>query len=103
MRIHYFHKYYRLGSKFMMITLVLYFLFFVTITPYVFSLAEEINIELEISESLEDIQELMEEFLKTHVTYYQYPVRPVSKYEEMNEHFINSYKPDIPFPPPKSI
>ena len=84
-----------------MMTMVLYFLFFVSVTPFVFGLAEEINIELEMSESLEDIQELTKEFLTAYSSDFQYPVRPASTLEDMNEHFINSYNPDIPFPPPK--
>jgi hypothetical protein len=86
-----------------MITMILYFLLFVSVTPFVFGLTEEINMELEMSESLEDIQELTEEFLKAYSSDIQYPVRPSSTLEDMNEHFINSFKPDIPFPPPKSI
>lgn len=86
-----------------MITMVLYFLFFVSITPFVYGLAEEINIELEMSESLEDIQELSEEFLKACGSDLQYSVKPLKKLEEMNDQFIDSYYSDIPFPPPKAI
>jgi hypothetical protein len=102
MRVNQFNEYHRLGSKFLMITMVLYFLFFVSITPFVYGLAEEINIELEMSESLEDIQELSEEFLKACGSDFQYPLKPTTRLEEMNDQFINSYTADIPFPPPKT-
>jgi hypothetical protein len=86
-----------------MITMILYFLFFVSVTPFVFGLTEEINMELEMSESLEDIQELTEEFLKAGGSDFQYPVKPATRLEEKNEQFINSYTADIPFPPPKTV
>ena len=103
MGVNKFCECHRPGSKFLMITLVLYFLFFVSITPFAFGLAEDINIELEMSESLEDMQELTEEFLKSHCSDIQYPLKPVSTFEDMDEKFINSYIEDIPFPPPKTI
>lgn len=103
MRVNQFCECHRLGSKFLMITLVFYFLFFVSITPFAFNLAEEINIELEMSASLEDIQELSEEFLKTPGSDFQYHIKSVTTLEDMNEQLINSYKADIPFPPPKTI
>jgi hypothetical protein len=86
----------------MMMAVVFYFLFFVSITPFAYSLMEDINIELEMSESVEDLEELTEEFLKEYGSGFQYPVRPISTLENMKAHFINSYKPDIPFPPPKT-
>jgi len=103
MKANQLREYHRLGSKFLMIAMILYFIFFVSVTPFVFGLAEEINIELEMSESLEDLQELTEEFLKACGSDFQYPVKPATRLEEMNEQFINSFKADIPLPPPKTV
>jgi hypothetical protein len=102
MRVLQIHRYHRTASKFMMMALVFYFLFFVSITPFAYGLMEEINIELEMSESFEDIQELTEEFLKAYGSGFQYPASLTSTHGDINEQFLNSYKPDIPFPPPKT-
>ena len=103
MRVYQFQKYQRSGSKFLMITLVFYFLFYVSITPLIFGLEEEIKVELELNESIEDTHELTEEFLKEFSTDYNSHSGSLTTIEELNEQFLCSFKPDIPIPPPKSI
>jgi hypothetical protein len=83
--------------------MVLFFLLFVSITPFAFGLEEEINIELDMNESFKDTHEITEEFLKEFSIDLKHIRRSMTTIVDVNEQFANSYKPDIPFPPPKTV
>jgi hypothetical protein len=103
MRVHQINKWKKPGSRFLMIVMTFHFLFFVSFTPFAFGMEEEIKVELEMSETLEDAHELTEEFFKEFTSNYNFFKSPLITFEELNEQFFNSYKPDTPFPPPKSL
>lgn len=86
-----------------MISLILYFLFYVSVTPFIYGLEEDVKVELEMNESLEDTHEVTEEFLKEISSDQKYPGCFITTIEDLNTQFLNSYKPDIPIPPPKNV
>jgi hypothetical protein len=86
-----------------MILLTFYFLIFVSFTPLVYGMEDEIKVEMEMSETLEDAPESFEAFFKGINSDYYFQDDPLITIEDLNEQCLSSYKPDIPIPPPKSI
>ena len=103
MRVHQIQKYHRSGLKQLLIMMIFYFLFYVSVTPYVFGLEEDIKVELEMNESFEDTHELTEEFLKEIGSDFKNHSNALTTIEDLNGHFLNSFQPEIPIPPPKFI